>query len=470
MGVGVSSWRLARRVAELGQLGVVSGTAVAVTLARRLAEGVDDGPLRRSLDRFPDPALVHRVEQRYRGRTPHRGERFPAVPRPTVRPGAALEELTVVANFVEVDLAKHGHDGLVGINFLEKIQLPTLPSLYGALLAGVDHVLMGAGVPAAIPAVLDRLSRHEDVALPVAVADDPSGERVEVTFSARRLLDLDLPPVRRPTFLAIVSSATLATYLARNRAGQPDGFVVEAPTAGGHNAPPRGRLQLDEHGAPIYGPRDRIDTDAIAALGLPFWLAGGFGSPERLAEARACGATGIQVGTAFALCDESGLAPELRRRLLEQVLAGAVQIRTDARASPTGFPFKVAEVAGTLSDPSLAAARPRRCDLGYLREPYRRPDGKVGYRCAAEPVDDYVRKGGTEAAADGRQCLCNGLLATIGLGQTRRDGYVEPALITAGDELHDVRRFVPAGADSYTAADVIDHLLQRPDAGVVADD
>ncbi len=36
--------------------------------------------------------------------------------------------------------------------------------------------------------------------------------------------------------------------------------------------------QLDETGAPIYGPRDRIDTDAIAALARPFWLAGGYGT------------------------------------------------------------------------------------------------------------------------------------------------------------------------------------------------
>ncbi len=38
MGVGVSSWQLARQVSMNGQLGVVSGTAVAVTFSRRLQE------------------------------------------------------------------------------------------------------------------------------------------------------------------------------------------------------------------------------------------------------------------------------------------------------------------------------------------------------------------------------------------------------------------------------------------------
>ena len=38
MGVGVSSWRLARAVSALGQLGVVSGTALDQVLARRLQD------------------------------------------------------------------------------------------------------------------------------------------------------------------------------------------------------------------------------------------------------------------------------------------------------------------------------------------------------------------------------------------------------------------------------------------------
>ena len=63
-----------------------------------------------------------------------------------------LVELCVAANFVEVLLAREGHANPVGINYLEKIQLPHLPSLYGAMLAGVSYVLMGAGIPARVPA------------------------------------------------------------------------------------------------------------------------------------------------------------------------------------------------------------------------------------------------------------------------------------------------------------------------------
>src|SRR5208283_1213849 len=162
MGVAVSGWTLARAVSRLGQLGVVSGTGLAIILARNLQLGDLDGQLRHALNRFPIPAIATRVLEQYYipgGKSP--SAPFKPAPMPTLHPGAALVELTVVANFVEVFLAKEGHGGLVGINFLEKIQLPTLPSLYGAMLANVDYVLMGAGIPRAIPGALDRLAAGE---------------------------------------------------------------------------------------------------------------------------------------------------------------------------------------------------------------------------------------------------------------------------------------------------------------------
>jgi nitronate monooxygenase len=221
-------------------------------------------------------------------------------------------ELLVVANFVEITMAKAGTDGLIGVNFLEKIQLPTLPSLYGAVLAGADAVLMGAGIPAHIPALLDRLARHEDVEMRVDVV---GGDKAISRFSPRAFLDgHPAPEVTRPRFFAIVSSHTLATYLDRNTSGAPDGYVVEMPVAGGHNAPPRGKPNLDETGQPIYGPRDDVKLDAIAALGKPFWLAGGWGTPQRVEEALQLGAAGVQVGTAFAFCEESGPHPRAQAR------------------------------------------------------------------------------------------------------------------------------------------------------------
>ena len=65
MGAAVSGWKLARAVSLTGQLGVVSGTALDVVLARRLQLGDPDGHLRRALDMFPFPEIAQRVLQRY---------------------------------------------------------------------------------------------------------------------------------------------------------------------------------------------------------------------------------------------------------------------------------------------------------------------------------------------------------------------------------------------------------------------
>jgi len=251
----------------------------------------------------------------------------------------------------------------------------------------------------------------------------------------------------------------LAIMLARKVQPPADGFVIEGPTAGGHNAPPRGKLGLTVEGEPIYGERDVPDLEAIRELGLPFWLAGGYAEPERVASAIAEGAAGVQVGTAFAYCEESGLDLEFKDRVLEMSRQNRVSMFTDPVASPTGFPFKVVQITGTLSDKQLYESRERRCDLGYLRVAYRDGNGKVGWRCASEPVDDFVRKGGSVDETLGRKCLCNALMADVGLGQVQKSGEVEPALVTSGDDVATVARFLPPGRDNYRAADVIRYLL-----------
>jgi nitronate monooxygenase len=370
---------------------------------------------------------------------------------------------------VEVFLAKEGHDGVIGINLLEKIQLPTLPTLFGAMLAGVDYVLMGAGIPRSIPGVLDRLAQGGDVELALDVAGTNGGAPFLSTFDPKPYLTENPPALRRPQFIAIVASATLAIALAKKSNGRVDGFVVEGETAGGHNAPPRGALQLGETGEPVYGPRDVADLEKIRALGLPFWLAGSFGRAGKLAEARQLGAAAIQVGTAFAFCEESGIRSDLKQQALQLSREGRARIFTDSLASPTGFSFKVAQLEDSLSDGCAFADRSRACDLGYLRHLYRKEDGSVGYRCPAEPEGDFVGKGGALEETLGRKCVCNGLVATIGMGQTRASGQTELPLVTAGNDFENIAQFLKPGANSYTAADVLEALLQPAIPGTTAD-
>lgn len=462
MGVAVSGWQLARAVSRLGHLGVVSGTALAVVLARRLQLGDTDGRMRHALRRFPYPEMAERVlaDHFIPGGKPAQAP-FKLTAMPTLQPRPALVELTVVANFVEVFLAKEGHNGLVGINYLEKLQLPTLPSLFGAMLAGVDYVLMGAGIPRSIPGALDCLAAGAEATLKINVEGALPGEEFLSRFDPKPFCGGTAPALRRPKFLGIVASATLAMTLAKKSNGRVGGFVVEFETAGGHNAPPRGPLQLTPEGEPIYGPRDVPELEKIAALGLPFWLAGSFSQPGKLGEALRLGAAGIQVGTLFAFCQESGIDPRLKKQVLAMSRAGTARVFTDPVASPTGFPFKVAQVPGTLSEAAHYAARPRICDLGYLRHLFRKPDGSVGYRCPSEPIADYLRKGGKTEDTVGRKCICNGLPATIGQAQVRPGEIDELPITTAGDDIKHVARMLEPGRDSYTAADVICHLLSN---------
>lgn len=467
MGVGVSGWRLARAVSAAGALGVVSGTALDVQLARRLQLGDLAGDLRRSLARFPCREMVDRVMKRYfvpGGIAP--GAHFAEVPRHTLKPGRDLLGLNVLAAFVEVDLAREGHDGAVGINLLQKIVLPTLPTLYGAMLAGVGYVLMGAGIPLEIPAALAALAGHQPASLSVGVAGDEAAD-VGIGFDPAEFgTPLLAEPLARPYFLPIISSVSLAQILVKRASGPVDGFVVEAPLAGGHNAPPRGAARFDDSGQPLYGPRDEVDLQKLRELGRPFWLAGSRGRPGALAAAQSLGAYGIQVGTAFAFSRESGLDPRLRRAVVAQVAAGTAVVRTDPRASPTGFPFKVVDLPGTLSEEAVYAARERVCNLGFLRSAYRRDDGQIGYRCAAEPVEAFLAKGGDAAQTAGRKCLCNSLLANVGLAEPQVQGAPEPPLLTAGDDVAALRSYLPAvetaGDGEYAAAEVVRGLMALP--------
>jgi len=467
LGVGVSGGGRARGVAGRAQLGVLSGVAVAPVRAGRPLRGDPGGHLRDALAHLPIPGAAERILERYLvpGGLPD-GTPFRPTPRLGLRPNAHRDELTVAANFVEVFLAKQGHRGRIGINYLEKIQMATPAAVYGAMLAGVDTVLMGAGIPTELPQLLNTLSRGEPGVLSVSVAGAPAGEHHTMTYAPPE------PGVTtvRPQFLAIVSATVLAGYLTRDPRTAPDGFVLEGPVAGGHSAPPRGTMRLDAGGEPVYGPRDHIDLPKMASIGLPYWLAGGYGGPGAVHAARAAGAAGVQVGTAYALCQDSGIDTVLRRRMIDEALAGRLTVRNEPAASPAGFPFKVAQLAGTLADDGIYRDRTRICDLGYLRVPFRRPDGAVGYRCPAEPVAGYVRKTGAVEDTEHRRCLCNGLIAAIGLAQHLRDGTTEPPLLTLGQDLGFLPGLVARAGRDFTAADVTAYLSGPPDQSASGND
>lgn len=461
MGIGVSNWRLARAVSSAGQLGVISGTSLDGVLVRRLQDGDPGGHMRRALASFPfRDAARHILERYFVPGGIKRKHHYARSPIFTIKNNDSLNALNVAANFSETWLAKEGQAGFVGINYLEKLQLPNLSSLYGALLAGIDYVIVGAGIPLEIPGILKKLAKNLPANLRLTVENTEKNESFFSHFDPSSLFGKKLPSLKLPKFLPIVSSNLLASLMTKKATGPIDGLIIEGHVAGGHNAPPRGKMVLDESGEPVYGSRDQINTEKLKELGVPFWMAGSYGEPEQLESALASGAAGIQVGSPFALCRESGIFPELKKRIIETVMRGKSHVCTDPNASPTGFPFKVMRLIDTISEKSIFESRKRICNLGYLRQLYKKEDGSIGYRCPAEKTEVFENKDGVvNEGTPGKRCLCNALFATVGMPTEYDDGYTEKAIVTFGSRLDIVRKLLKKKTD-FSARDVINYILK----------
>ena len=152
MGVRVSNWQLARAVSSGGErlglktMGVVSGTGIGGVFARQLQGGDPGGYFREALDAFPYPELADRIWRTWyvEGGIPQ-GKPYKSSPMVNHVMRDDVAELIICGNFAEVWLAKQGHRGPIGINFLEKIQTPRLPEILGAMIAGSGDSPTGSG-------------------------------------------------------------------------------------------------------------------------------------------------------------------------------------------------------------------------------------------------------------------------------------------------------------------------------------
>jgi hypothetical protein len=339
------------------------------------------------------------------------------------------------------------------------------------MLAGVDGVIVGAGNPEGLPAICSRLARHERVTRSLPVLYAAPGEQFSLPFDPKTVAGglLAQAPVLRPAFLAIASLEELVQALAGSDSESPDGFIIEHHTAGGHNANPVGPMKKDAEGQPIYGQDDEPDLAIIRDVGIPFWLAGGYGNRAGLDAARRAGAVGVQVGSVFALAEESGMKAEYRSAIFHELRHGAddAALVKTTLFSPTGFSFKVAQLKGTLAEEEVYEARRRTCDIGLLQQrgfSKADTDGTrtLFQRCAAAPIDSYVESRGIERNTEERRCLCNGLLASVGLGQVKTvngEWFEEPAIVTLGNRLDGVRRLSRQGQTTYHVQDVVMDIL-----------
>ncbi|MGM0381670.1 MAG: nitronate monooxygenase [bacterium] len=459
MGIDVSGWELARAVALEGEIGTISGICLDTVMIRELQDGDPDNRIK-ALENYPDTEIVEEIIDKYYvdgGIAPEQSYKLLPVHR--AKSPVWNQRVLSAATFSEVIMAKEGHEGIIAMNLMAKLKRYTLAGLYGAMLAGIDRILMGAGIPAEEAKQVIKLARGEKASLQLEVDTSALEEDRSYHYKLDPANLLDNPPeMEKPAFYPIVSSDGLARILNHRLAEEAiDGWIVERPVAGGHNAPPRNK-NYDQDGTPQYDERDDADLEKMREMDRPFYLAGGYGTPEKFQEALDEGASGVQIGSLFSLAEESNYPTSVKRKLIKEIHADNVSVRTDGRISPTGFPFKVIELEGTLGIKENMKNRKRICDLGYLRELYAKENGEIGHRCAAEPVENYVRKGGTKEDTKGRGCLCNALFANIGLPQVQPWGE-EGKILTAGDDLVNLSLGSEENPE-YTAKDVIDYLYR----------
>lgn len=435
----VATWPLARAVARTGQLGVVSGTLLPVITARRLQLGDPGGHLRRAFEHFPFPGVARRVWEQFFivGGKPT-ATPFDPVGQPSFAQGPALTELMVVAGFAEVYLAAEGRAGMVGLHHHGQAPLPLLPSLYGAMLAGVDALLISGGDPVEIVEAVRRLSRGHPAAFMMRSFDPGVDLRPTCGFDPASMVEDRCPVLEAPPVLFTVRTVEEGVDL-RRRVGDGLGGLLHLPEPG--TAPP-----------------SPAEIQRLGRLGCPLWVGGLPPTPDSLSLALSLGAAGLVVSTPFYYCAESELDAATKRRVLG---GGQAPSRLDVKflASPTGFSVPVVQLDGTAADPAVFAARRRFCDVGFLRQVYRTGGGGLGYRCPGETISAHIAKDGARERAMHQRCLCNGMLAALGMGQVRLPHSTETPLVPAGEELGALTAFAGRASRQYAAADVVATLL-----------
>ena len=444
MGAHISSARLANITSRLGALGVVSGVGLRQLVITQIRMGDTD-----ALDiarKFPIPGYFDDLAAFCPGGS--RETRPIPMDLPDREKGALAKRLSTICTYVEVMRAKRGHHGQVGINVMWKCALTTLPTIYGSMLAGVDALLCGAGVPMELPDIVRKIRSGEDLEyVPLTGTSTNVNLQIAADTSAPMLRELTTPRLLPILSNFAFCKRILDTWRQKFEMA-PDAFILENHRAGGHNAPPRDHVS--------FGANDELDSylDKVLKLGLPVYVAGDFpdgGTRSDLLEWQSRGAYGIQVGSRFALCEESGMRQDLKQQIIDRNQRNELNVSTDMRLSPTGYPLKFVELPGTLSDPAVRTMQRHVCNLGYLMHSHLNVDENGNehevYLCAAMPHDQRLKRGGGEEEGEGRICLCNALLSTAGYGN---EG--EPPLVTLGTSGKMVKQLL-------TARQVVEDIL-----------
>jgi nitronate monooxygenase len=332
MGVGVSLHPLAGAVAREGGLGVVSSAAIDRVVSKRLARRVGTYE-------------------------------------------AVREEIA----------ASRAQGGLAGINIMVALQRDFADSVRGAIDAGADAIISGAGLPTSLPAI----QAPRDTAL-----------------------------------IPIVSSARALEIICRKweKLGyRPDAVVLEGPLAGGHLGFKFEELEAPSNALEALLPQ--VKDMARRHGDFPVIAAGGIFTHEDIVSILRQGADGVQMGTRFLATEESSADAAYKQAVLDATRDDILVTRDPG--SPCGLPFRVLK-----QSPMFRAALERK----------RKPACTKGYVLLKDEDGRYTR---CLAKEDGGHsfCICNGLLSSAGYNPQD-----EEPLYTVGSNAYRVESIVPVKA------------------------
>lgn len=329
MGVGVSLHPLASAVAQEGGVGVVSSAALDRLLSKRTGK----------------------------------------------------KHNTYEAAYEEVSLAK-ANGGIAGINIMCALVRDYEDSVRGALDAGADVIISGAGLPLGLPSI----QKPKETAL-----------------------------------IPIVSSARALELICKKweRLGyRPDAVVLEGPLAGGHLGFKMDQIELESNTLENLLPQ--VKDAAMKYGNFPVIVAGGIYTHEDILRFLKMGADGIQMGTRFLATEESSATAQYKQAVISAKKEDIVV--ADKPGSPCGLPFRVIKQSPMYAS-SLKRTRDPKCDKGYVL--LKDQEGKFT-RCPAKEDNETSF------------CICNGLLSSAGYNPDK-----EEALYTVGTNAYRVDKIVP---------------------------
>lgn len=288
---------------------------------------------------------------------------------------------TYEAAYEEVSLAKSA-GGFAGINIMVALVRDYEDSVKGALDAGADFIISGAGLPLGLPSI---------------------------------------QPPKDTALIPIVSSARALELICKKweRLGyRPDAVVLEGPLAGGHLGFKMDQIDLESNKLENLLPP--VKDMAIKYGNIPVIVAGGIYTHNDILSFLSMGADGIQMGTRFLATEESSATSDYKQAVIDATQEDILV--ADKPGSPCGLPFRVIRQSPMFVSSQKRLREPK-CDKGYVL--LKDAEGKFT-RCPAKESNENCF------------CICNGLLSSAGYNSDK-----EEPLYTVGTNAYRVDRIIP---------------------------